>query len=189
VAIAEQARPQERRPDVRQRVLTLPDRFRPEAADGFAAEFALQVDDQRYRIAIAEGRCTVRDEDPSFPSARIVTDAPTWLALDEGRVSSIDAFLDDRIAVRGNVEHAVRMQSLFTPSGRERTSQDLEHVTIRAGGHALSSFAFGEGPPLVLLHGLGATKLSYLPLLGRLARRHRVIARPGRTTRLLTSPR
>jgi putative sterol carrier protein len=72
---------------------------------------------------VAEGRCSVRDEDPAFPSARIVTDAATWLALDEGRLSSIDAFLDDRIRVRGNVEHAVRMQSLFRPAVRARTPQ------------------------------------------------------------------
>jgi pimeloyl-ACP methyl ester carboxylesterase/putative sterol carrier protein len=176
VAIAEQARLMERRPEVRDRMLTLPDRFRPEAADGFAAEFALKVDDQRFRIAVAQGRCTVRDEDPAFPSARIATDASTWLALDEGRMTSIDAFLDERIAVRGNVEHAVRMQSLFRPNGRQRSPQDLEHVTIRAGGHALSCYAFGEGPPVILLHGLGGTKLSYLPLLGPLAQRHRVIA-------------
>jgi pimeloyl-ACP methyl ester carboxylesterase len=34
---------------------------------------------------------------------------------------------------------------------------------------------FGQGPPVILLHGLGATKLSYLPLLPALARNHRVI--------------
>lgn len=156
-------------------MLTLPDRFRPSAAGRFAAEFGLTVDNEHYRIAIAEGRCSVRDEDPTFPSARIVTDGDTWIALDEGRLSSIDAFLEDRIEVRGNVEYAVRMQSLFRPSGRERTPQDLEHVTIRAGGLALSSFVFGEGPTVVLLHGLGATKLSYLPLLPALAGQYRVV--------------
>ena len=160
---------------VRERVLTLPDRFRPEAAHGFAAEFALSIDDQHYRIAIADGRCSLREENPTAPAARICTDARTWLDLDAGHVSGIDAFLDDRLEVRGNVDYAVRMQSLFRPSERERTPQDLEHVTVRAGGHDLSTFAFGHGPPVVLLHGLAATKLSYLPLLPALAERYRVI--------------
>lgn len=162
--------------DVRERILSLPDRFRVEAAAGFAAEFALHIDADHYRVAIADGRCAVRDEDPAAPTARIVTDARTWLDLDGGTLTSIDAFLDDRITVRGNVDHAVRMQSLFRPFARERTPQDLEHVTIHAGGNRLSTFLFGEGPPVLLLHGLGATKLSYLPLLPALARHYTVVA-------------
>jgi pimeloyl-ACP methyl ester carboxylesterase/putative sterol carrier protein len=161
--------------DVRERILSLPDRFRPDAAAGFAAEFALQIDLDHYRVAIADGRCAVSEEDPPVPTARITTDAGTWLELDAGSLTSIDAFLDDRITVRGNVDHAVRMQSLFRPFARERTPQDLEHVTIRAGGNRLSTFLFGQGPPVVLLHGLGATKLSYLPLLPALARHHTVV--------------
>jgi pimeloyl-ACP methyl ester carboxylesterase/putative sterol carrier protein len=156
-------------------MLTLPDRFRPEAAHGFSAEFGLTIEDTHYRIAIADGRCSVREENPTAPAARISMDARTWLDLDAGSLSSIDAFLADRLEVRGNVDHAVRMQSLFRPSARERTPQDLEHVTVDAAGLELSTFAFGQGPPVVLLHGLAATKLSYLPLLPALAERYRVI--------------
>jgi pimeloyl-ACP methyl ester carboxylesterase/putative sterol carrier protein len=160
---------------VRERIRSMPDRFRADAADGFAAEFALHIDELRFRIAIADDRCTVDEEVALVPTARITTDRATWLDLDAGLLSSIDAFLDDRIDVRGHVDHAVRMQSLFRPSGRPRTPQDLEHVTVYAGGHRLSTFAFGEGPPVLLLHGLAATKLSYLPLLPALAERYRVI--------------
>jgi pimeloyl-ACP methyl ester carboxylesterase len=158
-------------PVVRDRILTLPERFRSDGADGFAADFALDV----YRVAVARGRCRVQAEDPAFPSARITTDAATWLSLDAGELSSIDAFLEDRIRVRGNVEYAVRMQSLFHFTGRLRSSQDPEHRAIRVGRHLLSSFVFGKGPPVLLLHGLAATKLSYLPLLPALAHRHTVI--------------
>jgi pimeloyl-ACP methyl ester carboxylesterase/putative sterol carrier protein len=161
--------------EVHQRMLTLPNRFRSEAARGFAAEFGVTIDGQHYRLAIADGRCSVREEQPTAPVARIATDAETWLDLDAGHLSAIDAFLDDRLEVRGNVDHAVRMQSLFHPSARARTPQDLEHVTIEAGGVELSTFAFGQGPPVLLLHGLAATKLSYLPLLPALAERYRVI--------------
>jgi pimeloyl-ACP methyl ester carboxylesterase/putative sterol carrier protein len=176
VGIAEVARPGlSGRREVRERVLTLPDRFRPEAAHGFSAEFGLTIEGLHYRIAIADGRCSVREENPTAPVARICMDARTWLDLDAGSVSGIDAFLDDRLEVRGNVDYAVRMQSLFRPSERERTPQDLEHITVNAGGVELSTFAFGHGPPVVLLHGLAATKLSYLPLLPTLAERYRVI--------------
>jgi len=163
------------RTEVRQRVLTLPERFRPEAADGFAAEFALKVDDEHFRVSVARGRCSVREGEAGFPSARIATDRRTWIDLDGGHLSSIDAFLQDRIQVRGNIDHAVRMQLLFHPAERPRRPQDLEHVTVRTGGHTLSTFLFGQGPPVVLLHGLGASKVSYLPLLPALARRYRVV--------------
>jgi pimeloyl-ACP methyl ester carboxylesterase/putative sterol carrier protein len=176
VGIAEVARPGFRAGgEVRERILTLPDRFRPEAARGFAAEFALTIDGQHYRLAIADGRCTIGDENPTSAAARICMDSRTWLDLDAGHISGIDAFLGDRLEVRGNVDYAVRMQSLFRPSARQRTPQDLEHVTIRAAGLELSSFVFGQGPPVLLLHGLAATKLSYLPLLSSLAERYRVI--------------
>jgi putative sterol carrier protein len=176
VAVAEVARPGDQPdPEVRERVLTLPQRFRAEAADGFAADFALDIEGEVYRVAIARGRCRVRRGDPAFPSARIEVGRDTWLELDAGRVSSIDAFLQDRLRVRGNVEYAVRMQSLFHFTGRRRTAQDLEHRSVRVGRHDLSSYVFGHGPPVVLLHGLAATKLSYLPLLPALARNHRVI--------------
>ena len=161
--------------EVHQRMLTLPNRFRSEAARGFAAEFGLTIDGRHYRLAIADGRCSVREEQPTAAAARIATDAETWLELDAGHLSAIDAFLEDRLEVRGNVDHAVRMQSLFRPSARARTPQDLEHVTVEAAGVELSTFAFGQGPPVLLLHGLAATKLSYLPLLPALAEQYRVI--------------
>lgn len=162
--------------DVRERIFTMPERIRREAADGFAAEFALTVDGTGYGIAVTGGVCTITEGPPASPAARIDTDGPTWLALDDGRLTSIEAFLAGRVTVRGNVDLAVRMQTLFEPAARPRTAQDLEHVTVEAGSHHISGLLMGDGPPLVLLHGLGATKLSWLPLLPPLAERYRVLA-------------
>jgi pimeloyl-ACP methyl ester carboxylesterase len=162
--------------EVRSRMRTLARRYRSEAADGFAGEFDVSVDGRAYRVTVGEGRCSVEDGRPAFPTARIATDAGTWLELDAGTVSSIEAFLEGRIEVRGNIDHAVRMQSLFRPSARARTPRDLEHVEVQVGKHVLSCFDLGEGPPVLLLHGMGATKLSWMPLLAPLAERYRVIA-------------
>jgi pimeloyl-ACP methyl ester carboxylesterase len=87
------------------------------------------------------------------------------------------------------VEYAVRLQSLFHFTGRRRAAQDVEHRTIRIGRHVLSTYDFGQGPPVVLLMAWAATKLSYLPLLPALARSHRVIVPdlPGHGE--LTKPR
>lgn len=159
-----------------ERIATLPGRFRPEAADGLVADYALTIDETCFEISISRGRCTVQERRPSFPHTRISTDRATWLALDEGSLSSVDGFLEGRVEVRGNLEYAVRLPSLFEFSGRDRTPQDLEHSTVSAGRHELSVFTLGRGHPVVLLHGLGANKLSWLPLLGPLAESYRVIA-------------
>src|SRR4029077_14343566 len=45
-----------------------------------------------------------------------------------------------------------------------------------AFGCGSSVLEAGEGPPVVLLHGLGATNASMLPTLAELARDHRVLA-------------
>jgi pimeloyl-ACP methyl ester carboxylesterase len=159
-----------------ERMATLPDRFRPEAADGLIVDYALTIDETCFEISISRGRCTVQEGRPSFPQTRISTDRATWLALDEGSLSSVDAFLEGRVEVRGNLEYAVRLPSLFEFSGRARTPQDLEHAAVSVGRHELSVFTLGRGHPVVLLHGLGANKLSWLPLLGPLAESYRVIA-------------
>jgi pimeloyl-ACP methyl ester carboxylesterase len=41
---------------------------------------------------------------------------------------------------------------------------------------ALAAIEAGSGPPLVMLHGLGATKISFLTTIGALADSHRMIA-------------
>jgi pimeloyl-ACP methyl ester carboxylesterase len=160
---------------VRARMRTLPARYRPEPGDGFAAELHLSVEDLSFRISIAGRRCTVAEERPAFPTARISTDVETWLRLDDGSLSSIEAFLQGRVVVRGNTDHAVRMQSLFRPSTGGPVRPGIQHVAVPAGEHSLSTYQLGEGPPVMLLHGLGATKLSWLPLLPPLAERFRVI--------------
>jgi pimeloyl-ACP methyl ester carboxylesterase len=177
VAIAAEGPPEPVTADrVGERIATLRDRFRPEAARGLVADYSLSIDETCYEISISRDRCTIEERQPSFPHTRIRTDPETWLALDEGSLSSIDAFLQGRVEVRGNLEYAVRLPSLFEFSGRPRTAQDLEHETFSIGRHELSAFVVGEGQPVLLLHGLGANKLSWLPLIGPLAERYRVIA-------------
>jgi pimeloyl-ACP methyl ester carboxylesterase len=50
----------------------------------------------------------------------------------------------------------------------------IHHVRTAAG--RISVAEAGSGPPVLLLHGLGATKASFLPTVGALARSYRTIA-------------
>ena len=162
--------------DVWERIQSLPARFRAEAAAGVTAEYLLRVDDEPFTVSIVDGACYVRRGPSISPQVRVNADAETWLAIDDGRLTGADAFLSGRLGARGNLDLAVRLQTMFEPHSRPRTPHDLEQVDVRLNGISLSSYVFGEGEPVYLLHGLGGTKVSWMPLLQPLAERYRVIA-------------
>jgi pimeloyl-ACP methyl ester carboxylesterase len=90
-------------------------------------------------------------------------------------VSGGQAFLDRRLGVSGNLDLAVRLQTLFRPYRRARRASELDQVEIEADGVTLSCYLAGRGTPLLMLHGLGGGKVSLFPLIAELAERHRVI--------------
>ena len=56
----------------------------------------------------------------------------------------------------------------------QETSLELQRVTIH--GHERAFVRAGEGPALLLLHGLGCDHTTWAPVIGQLARRYTVIA-------------
>jgi pimeloyl-ACP methyl ester carboxylesterase/putative sterol carrier protein len=161
--------------EVRTRVLSLPGRLRKEAADGLTAEWELSVDDDVYTIAVGRKTCRVRDGGSSGAAARIAADRETWLALDDGRMTGMEAFLARRLSFRGNLDLGARLQSLFQPYGRARGPLDVDQLDVMAGDVRISTYAVGEGPPVIALHGLGGTKMSMLPLVPTIAPSHRLV--------------
>lgn len=108
------------------------------------------------------------------PETTVVTDADTLHDVASGERSSIDAFLAGDLRVRGNLELALRLSSLFLEAETPITFP--RPFDIRAGGVRTFMLEAGEGPPLVLLHGLGATNASMLPTMAAFSRDHRVLA-------------
>jgi pimeloyl-ACP methyl ester carboxylesterase/putative sterol carrier protein len=173
------ARPRARRDpsadDVRGRIIGLPGRFRAERAEGLSTEWELRVDSQVFTISVGEGACVVRDGESPSPALRMVADPDTWMAMDDGRLLPIDAFTARRLTVSGNADLAVRVQTLFRPFHAPSPSGDLEQVDLDVDGVRLSCYLAGSGTPMVLLHGLGGYKLSWLPVLAPLAAQHRLV--------------
>jgi pimeloyl-ACP methyl ester carboxylesterase len=100
-------------------------------------------------------------------------DLETLTAVAEGAVAGAYAFLEGRLAIRGNMALALRLDGagqperpVGFPTARMAQALDIETFYLEAG----------TGPPAVLLHGLGATCASMLPTLAELARDHRVLA-------------
>jgi len=108
--------------------------------------------------------------------AEIETDHDTWREMDAGRLSGIEAFVDRRLKVRGSIERALLFEPMFDrpDNGGLRYSIDEIQIGNRVN---ISTLVAGpqDGEPLLLMHGLGATKASWLTVLPQLASRYRVM--------------
>jgi pimeloyl-ACP methyl ester carboxylesterase len=93
-----------------------------------------------------------------------------------GRRSGVQAFLDGALTVRGNLALALELDGLF-PGDNADDARTFTRA-VHAGGIDTFYLEAGrvDGPPVVLVHGLGATNASMLPLIPGLARDYRVLA-------------
>ena len=160
---------------IRKHLHSLPRRYREEHSDGLSAEWELRIGDQTFAVTVTGHRCVVTDGPGRSPQTVIEADPAVWAEIDEGTLSGSAAFLDRRLRVSGNLDLAVRLQTLFRPYRRARSGRDLDQVEISAGGLRLSCYLLGKGRPVVLLHGLGGSKITWLPVLDALAERYRVV--------------
>ena len=116
----------------------------------------------------------VRVEQPhGRGDALLRADAKTWDAIAGDVASGLDAFRSRRLQVRHNLHLGVNF--LAATSGRT-DEERLRFARVKTRRGEISAMAAGSGPPLVMLHGLGATKAEFLPMLPALAATHRVIA-------------
>ena len=128
----------------------------------------------RWTLRLGGERMEVAAEAPELPDARIETDPATVAGIVEGARSGVEAFLEGDLRVRGNLALALRMDAMLGPEkGDPRWPR---FGSVRAAGTTTAYLEAGEGPPVLLLHGLGATNASMLPTMWDLARDHRVVA-------------
>ena len=129
-----------------------------------------------WTVEIEDGRATARRGGPQRPTTSIRAALPVLTDVVSGARSGVQAFLDGDLTVRGNLAIALQLDGMFPGE----TPDDSRPATrsVRAGG--LETFYVEAGPadapPVVLVHGLGATNASMLPLIPPLARGYRVLA-------------
>jgi pimeloyl-ACP methyl ester carboxylesterase len=142
-------------------------------ADGERAEVVFDVGHTAWTLVIDGPHMHFVSGRTLRPSATIRADSATLAAMLEGGQDGVQAFVDGRLVVRGNLALALKLDGLDVP---ERPRSFPRARTARALGVDTFYLDAGEGPVAVLLHGLGATNASMLPTLVDLARDHRVIA-------------
>jgi pimeloyl-ACP methyl ester carboxylesterase/putative sterol carrier protein len=153
---------------------TLPERF--SGSDfPFAARFRLHVGRAVRDVVIDHDSCEVVKANGVRPDAEIITSPETWLEMDEGRVSGIEAFASRRLNVRGSIEKSLLFEPLFQRPAAGALSHSIRRIDAGGVKYSVLSAGSPDAEPLLLLHGLGATKSSWLPIVPALARHHNVI--------------
>jgi pimeloyl-ACP methyl ester carboxylesterase len=120
------------------------------------------LEDQKARLESPRGT----------PDAVLSADADTWREIAEDLRGGMAAFRKGRLKIRRDLHLGVGFlaaTALPQAEGRLRIRQ----VDTVAGG--LSTIEAGTGEPVLLLHGLGATKASFLPTIDALAANYRTI--------------
>jgi pimeloyl-ACP methyl ester carboxylesterase len=149
---------------------TLPERYLG-APHGFDATYHVRLGDVGHTWEV---RCTThgarvrKGSTRREPDVVIGTDAETWLRLREGELSGVEAYSRRLLYARGDVDLAIGFEGLFRlPNGRPPL---LRVHDVNLPGRRVSTLTMGDGPDVVCVHGLGATKASFFDAAAALTR-------------------
>ena len=127
-----------------------------------------------WDVVFDDGRPCFGPSDPDRRAHAVLTaDAATWRALAEDLASGWAAFRNGRLTVRRDLHLGV---GFLAATAAEQGPGRLRFRHVKTPGAKISVMEAGEGPPVLMLHGLGATKASFLPTVAALAESHRAIA-------------
>ena len=105
--------------------------------------------------------------------AILTADRQTWAAIAEDARRGMDAYRSGQLAVRRNLHLGVGF--LAATSGLNGPGR-LRFRMVATRRARLSTIEAGSGPAVVAIHGLGATKGSFLPTVTAMSGRFRMIA-------------
>jgi pimeloyl-ACP methyl ester carboxylesterase len=129
-----------------------------------------------WTIDLDDGRASLSRGAGSRPTVTVRTGPDTLVDILSGELPAVQAFLDHRLTMRGNIALALELDDLLPPPRRHPRAHRCHRVSV----DGLESFYLEAGrrgaPPVVLLHGLGATSASFLPTLWDLSADHHVLA-------------
>jgi pimeloyl-ACP methyl ester carboxylesterase len=152
------------------------ERFEPEVMDlsGGTARIRLIVDgESEWDALIEEGEISIEPATAAQPDALLSAGAETWERVANDVRGGMSAFRAGRMRIRQNLHLGVGFLAATSGITDERR---LRFASLQTRVGTISTLAAGEGDPVICVHGLGATKASFLPTVAALADHHRVIA-------------
>ncbi|WP_261949384.1 alpha/beta fold hydrolase [Rhodococcus sp. T9N] len=130
----------------------------------------------RWSVEIVDGVAKLSAGPQPRPTCSIHCDATTITDLLTGRRSGVEAFLAGDLIARGSLATVLQLGGAFAPDIEVAARPQAREIEVAGARTAYLEAGPSDAPPLVLLHGLGATNASMLPLLSGLAAQHRVLA-------------
>jgi pimeloyl-ACP methyl ester carboxylesterase len=155
---------------------SLPDRYLG-ADPGFDATYRITLCDLGHTWEV---RCTSRAAlvrkggTRRRPDVTLSTDSDTWMRLRRGEFSGVEAFQRRLLTVRGNLDHAIAFEGMFRLVGGRPPLLEIHDIAV--GRHRISTLTMGQGPDVMLLHGLGGTRASLFETAAALSPFYRVHA-------------
>jgi pimeloyl-ACP methyl ester carboxylesterase len=160
-------------PDV---LRTLADRFDATAFDAPSGTARLRLrilghDD--WDATVEHGLMRLSPANGERPDARLAADPATWQRIAEDIRGGMEAFSRGKLKIRDDLHLGVGF--LAATSGMDGPERlVLDRVRTELG--EIATLQAGSGDPVLMLHGLGATKASFLPTVAALAGDFRTIA-------------
>jgi pimeloyl-ACP methyl ester carboxylesterase len=105
--------------------------------------------------------------------AILSADEPTWAEIADDLRGGMTAFRRGRLKIRRDLHLGV---GFLAATGARAGDGRLRIRRVETAGASLSTMQAGTGKPVILLHGLGATKASFLPTIDALTPAYRTIA-------------
>lgn len=164
-------------PSVHAALLEALPRFSPGRSRAFDFTAKVALDDGSggvWTVRFDRGALSMHEGRARDAEVTIVGDPLTLSGVVRGHKSGVEAFLNGRLSVRGNLSLALKLDGVF--DRRDRPSRRPHAHRVVAAGVDTFYLEAGAGPTVVVLHGLGATNASMLPTLWALAGRYRVLA-------------
>jgi pimeloyl-ACP methyl ester carboxylesterase len=164
------------RPEVLARLC---ERLDPSAWDvpGERARLRLVVDDVGEWDLVVNGRARELEpaEERLRPDARLCADRETWGRIARDLRGGMNAFRRGRLQIRDNLHLGVGFLAA-TSGSTDPARLELARVRTSLGDIAVARAGHPGAPPVLMLHGLGGTKGSFLPTVAALADSYRTLA-------------
>ncbi len=94
----------------------LPGAFRPEKASGVNTRIQFNLSGEgggMWIVNIADGKCTVEQGQIENPAATITANAEDYLAIAQGQMDPVKAFMGGKLSVKGDMGMMMRFMQFF----------------------------------------------------------------------------
>jgi pimeloyl-ACP methyl ester carboxylesterase len=130
-------------------------------------------DGDAWDVVVGRRRATLEPADGARPDASLAADEQTWAQIADDVRGGMIAFRAGRLTIRHNLHAGVGF--LAATSGMTDAAR-LRFETLDTDAGRISTAQAGSGPTVIAIHGLGASKASFLPTLEALADDFRIVA-------------